>query len=72
MLAQWSHVADMFERAGAWVEQVSLPHTQHSIVCYHVLCCAEVASNMARFDGLEYGINVSDYAQNVLSAYDKM
>lgn len=54
-LALWSHVADLFERAGARVEQVSLPHTQHSIVCYHVLCCAEVASNMARFDGLEYG-----------------
>uniref|UniRef100_A0A8C6V167 Glutamyl-tRNA(Gln) amidotransferase subunit A, mitochondrial n=1 Tax=Neogobius melanostomus TaxID=47308 RepID=A0A8C6V167_9GOBI len=52
---QWSRVADMFERAGARVEQVSLPHTQYSIVCYHVLCCAEVASNMARFDGLEYG-----------------
>ncbi|KAM4723238.1 glutamyl-tRNA(Gln) amidotransferase subunit A, mitochondrial [Anableps anableps] len=54
-LAQWSHVADLFERAGAQVEQVSLPHTQYSIVCYHVLCHAEVASNMARFDGLEYG-----------------
>ncbi|KAM6912808.1 glutamyl-tRNA(Gln) amidotransferase subunit A, mitochondrial [Xenentodon cancila] len=55
MVAQWSRVADMFERAGARVEPVSLPHTQHSIVCYHVLCHAEVASNMARFDGLEYG-----------------
>lgn len=54
-LAQWSRVADLFERAGAQVKQVSLPHTQYSIVCYHVLCCAEVASNMARFDGLEYG-----------------
>ncbi|XP_037551314.1 glutamyl-tRNA(Gln) amidotransferase subunit A, mitochondrial [Nematolebias whitei] len=54
-LAQWSRVADLFERAGARVERVSLPHTQHSIVCYHVLCCTEVASNMARFDGLEYG-----------------
>lgn len=54
-LAQWSRVADLFEKAGAHVEQVSLPHTQHSIVCYHVLCHAEVASNMARFDGLEYG-----------------
>ncbi|KAJ0008754.1 hypothetical protein NQD34_016169 [Periophthalmus magnuspinnatus] len=52
---QWSRVADMFERAGARVELVSLPHTQYSIVCYHVLCCTEVASNMARFDGLEYG-----------------
>ncbi|CDQ68689.1 unnamed protein product [Oncorhynchus mykiss] len=56
-LAQWNRVADMFEQAGARVEQVSLPHTQHSIVCYHVLCHTEVASNMARFDGLEYGTN---------------
>ncbi|KAJ8398166.1 hypothetical protein AAFF_G00430100 [Aldrovandia affinis] len=54
-LSQWSRMADLFERAGARVEAVSLPHTQHSIVCYHVLCVAEVASNMARFDGLEYG-----------------
>lgn len=54
-VAQWRRVADMFERSGAQVEQVSLPHTQYSIVCYHVLCSAEVASNMARFDGLEYG-----------------
>ncbi|XP_050988575.1 glutamyl-tRNA(Gln) amidotransferase subunit A, mitochondrial [Labeo rohita] len=54
-LAQWSRVATMFEQAGARVQEVSLPHTQHSIVCYHVLCCCEVASNMARFDGLEYG-----------------
>lgn len=45
----------MLEDAGAKVVEVSLPHTRYSIVCYHVLCAAEVASNMARFDGLEYG-----------------
>lgn len=50
----------MFDREGARVVQVSLPHTQYSIVCYHILCCVEVASNMARFDGLEYGM--SQYA----------
>ncbi|XP_063297376.1 glutamyl-tRNA(Gln) amidotransferase subunit A, mitochondrial isoform X2 [Pelobates fuscus] len=51
----WSKAADMFENAGAKVVEVSLPHTPYSIVCYHVLCTSEVASNMARFDGLEYG-----------------
>ncbi|XP_006019877.1 glutamyl-tRNA(Gln) amidotransferase subunit A, mitochondrial isoform X2 [Alligator sinensis] len=54
-LAVWSKAADLFENAGARVIEVSLPHTCYSIVCYHVLCTAEVASNMARFDGLEYG-----------------
>ncbi|XP_063167628.1 glutamyl-tRNA(Gln) amidotransferase subunit A, mitochondrial [Candoia aspera] len=55
ILAMWSKAADLFEKAGAKVMEVSLPHTAHSIVCYHVLCAADVASNMARFDGLEYG-----------------
>lgn len=54
-LAVWSKAAGLFEKAGAKVVEVSLPHTCYSIVCYHVLCAAEVASNMARFDGLEYG-----------------
>ncbi|XP_075859205.1 glutamyl-tRNA(Gln) amidotransferase subunit A, mitochondrial isoform X2 [Microcebus murinus] len=51
----WSNAADLFESEGAKVIDVSLPHTSYSIVCYHVLCTSEVASNMARFDGLEYG-----------------
>ncbi|XP_041354976.1 glutamyl-tRNA(Gln) amidotransferase subunit A, mitochondrial-like [Gigantopelta aegis] len=55
VLAAWSRAADMFERAGAKVSQVSLPHTQYSIVCYSVLCCCEVASNMARYDGIQFG-----------------
>ncbi|XP_077395510.1 glutamyl-tRNA(Gln) amidotransferase subunit A, mitochondrial [Festucalex cinctus] len=53
--AEWSRLADMFEKGGARVEQVSLPHSRYAVACYHVLCCAEVASNMARFDGLQYG-----------------
>ncbi|KAJ8333201.1 hypothetical protein SKAU_G00420970 [Synaphobranchus kaupii] len=68
-LAQWSRVADVLERAGARVVTVSLPHTQHSIVCYHVLCAAEVASNMARFDGLQYGHrSVEDSSTDALYA----
>ncbi|OBS78498.1 hypothetical protein A6R68_19116 [Neotoma lepida] len=51
----WSQAADLFESEGAKVIEVSLPHTCYSIVCYHVLCTSEVASNMARFDGLQYG-----------------
>ena len=55
VLQAWSKAADMFDNAGAKVTQVSLPHTQFSIVCYSVICATEVASNMARYDGIEYG-----------------
>jgi len=54
-IAAWQKVADMLADSGANVKLVSLPHTQLSIVCYHVLCVCEVASNMARYDGVQYG-----------------
>ncbi|XP_068135527.1 glutamyl-tRNA(Gln) amidotransferase subunit A, mitochondrial-like [Hyperolius riggenbachi] len=69
-LSIWTKTADLLENAGARVVEVSLPHTCYSIVCYHVLCTAEVASNMARFDGLEYGhrADVEDSTEALYSA----
>ena len=51
----WSKVADLLDDQGAIVTAVSLPHTQHSITCYSVLGACEIASNMARYDGIEFG-----------------
>lgn len=48
-------MALLLESEGATIRKVSLPHTQFSIVCYHVIGECEVASNMARFDGVQYG-----------------
>ncbi|KAM9317101.1 glutamyl-tRNA(Gln) amidotransferase subunit A, mitochondrial [Gastrophryne carolinensis] len=69
-LSLWTKTADLLEDAGARVVECSLPHTRYSIVCYHVLCTAEVASNMARFDGLEYGhrSDVKDSTEAMYSA----
>lgn len=58
--AAWNNVADLLENGGAQVSKVSLPHTQYSIVCYSVLCACEVASNMARYDGIEFGHRAED------------
>jgi aspartyl-tRNA(Asn)/glutamyl-tRNA(Gln) amidotransferase subunit A len=51
----WSEVADLLEQGGAEVTPVSLPHTELAIPCYSVLNPCEVASNMARYDGLQFG-----------------
>lgn len=40
--------------------KVSLPHTEYSIVCYSILNQCEVASNMARYDGIEYGYRADE------------
>jgi len=45
--------------ANVKVKEVSLPHTRHAVACYSVLNPAEVASNMAKYDGLEFGLRGS-------------
>lgn len=61
VLGYWDKAADLLEEAGARVVPVTLPHTQYSIVCYHLLSSCEIASNMARYDGLQYGKLTTSY-----------
>lgn len=55
VLDAWNKAAELLERAGARVSIVSVPHNNYSVVVYAVLSAADVASNMARYDGIEYG-----------------
>ena len=55
VLDAWDTAAGLLERAGARVSVVSVPHNNYSVVVYAVLSAADVASNMARYDGIEYG-----------------
>jgi aspartyl-tRNA(Asn)/glutamyl-tRNA(Gln) amidotransferase subunit A len=45
-----------FERQGARLVEVSLPHTRYAIDTYYLLCTSEVSSNLSRFDGVRYGL----------------
>nr|XP_042901687.1 glutamyl-tRNA(Gln) amidotransferase subunit A, mitochondrial isoform X2 [Parasteatoda tepidariorum] len=60
VIESWRNVADKFSNAGAKVSTVSLPHTKYSIMCYSVLCCCDVASNFARYDGIRYGHRMTE------------
>lgn len=55
VLEIWTEIADLLKNAGAIVKRVSMPHTSLSIAVYTILNQCEVASNMARYDGIEYG-----------------
>ncbi|HTA98807.1 MAG TPA: Asp-tRNA(Asn)/Glu-tRNA(Gln) amidotransferase subunit GatA [Solirubrobacteraceae bacterium] len=46
------------ERLGAKIEQVRLPHAPHALSAYYVIAPAEASSNLARFDGVRYGLRV--------------
>ncbi|XP_055371774.1 glutamyl-tRNA(Gln) amidotransferase subunit A, mitochondrial [Condylostylus longicornis] len=56
----WIKIADLLENEGAIVKKVSLPHTEASIFVYSILNQCEVSSNMARYDGIEYGHRAED------------
>lgn len=48
-----------FEREGASIMEISLPHTTYAIDTYYLICTSEVSSNMSRFDGVRYGARQS-------------
>lgn len=45
-------------RLGAEVVEVSLPHTDYAIATYYIIATAEASANLARFDGIRYGLRV--------------
>ena len=63
ILAAIARAKLLLEKGGATLKEVSLPHTQHAIAAYYVICTAEASSNLARYDGAHYGRR----AQNVNS-----
>ncbi|MCP4446412.1 MAG: Asp-tRNA(Asn)/Glu-tRNA(Gln) amidotransferase subunit GatA [Myxococcales bacterium] len=52
-------LADL-ENAGAKLKRISLPHTKYALPTYYLLATAEASSNLARFDGVRYGLRCGD------------
>lgn len=48
------------EKLGATFKEISLPHTQYAIATYYIISSAEAASNLARYDGVRYGLRTSN------------
>lgn len=61
VLQTWIKIADLLEDAGARVKEISLPNTESSIFVYTILNQCEVNSNMARYDGIEYGYRTKEW-----------
>jgi aspartyl-tRNA(Asn)/glutamyl-tRNA(Gln) amidotransferase subunit A len=47
---------DSFKSWGAEVQSVSLPHTEYAVAIYYIIATAEASSNLARYDGVKYGL----------------
>lgn len=49
---------DQLQKLGAEVVEISLPHTEYAIATYYIIATAEASANLARFDGIRYGLRV--------------
>jgi aspartyl-tRNA(Asn)/glutamyl-tRNA(Gln) amidotransferase subunit A len=58
------------EELGASIERVQLPHAPHALSAYYVLAPAEASSNLARFDGVRYGLR-AEGADDLLDMYTR-
>ncbi|PKP90870.1 MAG: Asp-tRNA(Asn)/Glu-tRNA(Gln) amidotransferase GatCAB subunit A [Alphaproteobacteria bacterium HGW-Alphaproteobacteria-16] len=54
--ALWQQGIDWLKDAGAEIVEVSLPHTKYALPAYYIIAPAEASSNLARYDGVRYGL----------------
>jgi aspartyl-tRNA(Asn)/glutamyl-tRNA(Gln) amidotransferase subunit A len=47
-----------FQELGAEIVEISLPHTDYAVATYYIIATAEASANLARFDGIRYGLRV--------------
>jgi aspartyl-tRNA(Asn)/glutamyl-tRNA(Gln) amidotransferase subunit A len=67
--ALWSRGAEWLRAAGAEIVEVSLPHTKYALPAYYIVAPAEASSNLARYDGVRYGLRVP--GRDVIEQYEK-
>ena len=47
----------IYEDGGAKLVEISLPHTQYALPCYYIIAPSEASANLARYDGIKYGLS---------------
>jgi aspartyl-tRNA(Asn)/glutamyl-tRNA(Gln) amidotransferase subunit A len=69
VFARFEETLKLAQELGATVQRVPLPHAEYGLSAYYVIAPAEASSNLARFDGVRYGLRVD--APDLLSMYTK-
>jgi aspartyl-tRNA(Asn)/glutamyl-tRNA(Gln) amidotransferase subunit A len=60
VLARFTEAVELLESLGAKVVEVSCPHFSYALPAYYLIAPSEASSNLARFDGMRYGLRVGD------------
>ncbi len=65
----WEQGAAWLKKAGAEIVEISLPHTKYALPAYYIVAPAEASSNLARYDGVRYGLRVP--GRDMIEFYEK-
>jgi aspartyl-tRNA(Asn)/glutamyl-tRNA(Gln) amidotransferase subunit A len=69
--AVFERTLERIEELGGTVEEVALPHSGHAISAYYVIAPAEASANLARFDGVRYGLRARSDHGDLISLYEE-
>jgi aspartyl-tRNA(Asn)/glutamyl-tRNA(Gln) amidotransferase subunit A len=64
----WSRGEEWLREQGAEIVEISLPHTEYALPAYYIVAPAEASSNLARYDGVRYGLR--EEGEDVISMYE--
>src|SRR3569623_2119577 len=67
----WSEGRAWLEAAGAETVEISLPHTKYALPTYYIVAPAEASSNLARYDGVRYGLRVEERGGDLRDLYER-
>jgi len=65
----WSEGIRWLKAAGATIHEISLPHTKYALPAYYIVAPAEASSNLARYDGVRYGLRVP--GKDLIDTYEQ-
>ena len=65
----WQRGIGWFRDAGAEIVDISLPHTKYALPAYYIVAPAEASSNLARYDGVRYGLRIPD--EDLIAMYER-
>jgi aspartyl-tRNA(Asn)/glutamyl-tRNA(Gln) amidotransferase subunit A len=66
--ALWDKGAQWLKEQGAEIVEISLPHTKYALPAYYIVAPAEASSNLARYDGVRYGLRVP--GEDIVDMYE--
>ncbi len=65
----WEEGVAWLKAAGATIHEISLPHTKYALPAYYIVAPAEASSNLARYDGVRYGLRVP--GKDLIDTYEQ-